>query len=173
MFVSPRMSHYACSLCRYQLHFLANRNAGLAIPPLFWPVNWIEIERHVALLSGPTFHSLYCDNSTTFVFSLNEISQIFGQDGDRKNVSNVLVLFSDGQSHDQSAAESVARKMKAKDVAIFCVAIDKGKTVDQLVGKLQQISSKKEYTFKSHVDALKTIEDSLVQDMCDAISEYT
>ena len=44
-----------------QLHFLANRNAGLAIPPLFWPVNCIKIGEHVALLSGPTVHSLYCD----------------------------------------------------------------------------------------------------------------
>ena len=43
-----------------QLHFLANRNAGLAIPPLFWPVNCIKIGGHVALLSGPTVHSLYC-----------------------------------------------------------------------------------------------------------------
>ena len=43
-----------------QLHFLANRNAGLAIPPLFWPVNCIKIGKHVALLSCPTVHSLYC-----------------------------------------------------------------------------------------------------------------
>ena len=43
-----------------QLHFLANRNAGLAIPPLFWPVNCIKIGGHVALLSGPTVYSLYC-----------------------------------------------------------------------------------------------------------------
>ena len=44
-----------------QLHFLANRNAVLAIPPLFWPVNCIKIGGHVALLSGPTVYSLYCD----------------------------------------------------------------------------------------------------------------
>ena len=44
-----------------QLHFLANRNAGLAIPPLFWPVNCIKIGGHVVLLSGPTVYSLYCD----------------------------------------------------------------------------------------------------------------
>ena len=43
-----------------QLHFLANRNAGLAIPPLFWPVNCIKIGGHVPLLSGPTAHSLCC-----------------------------------------------------------------------------------------------------------------
>ena len=43
-----------------QLHFLANRNAGLAIPPLFWPVNCIKIGGHVVLLSCPTVDSLYC-----------------------------------------------------------------------------------------------------------------
>ena len=43
-----------------QLHFLANSNAGLAIPPLFLPVNCIKIGGHVVLLSGPTVYSLYC-----------------------------------------------------------------------------------------------------------------
>ena len=46
-----------------QLHFLANRNAGLATPPLLWPVNCIKIGGHVALLSGPTVYSLYCGAS--------------------------------------------------------------------------------------------------------------
>ena len=46
------------------LHFLANRNAGLAIPPLFWPVDCIKIGGHVVQLSGPTVYSLYC----AFVF---------------------------------------------------------------------------------------------------------
>ena len=43
-----------------QLHFQADRNAELAIPPLFWPVNCIKIGGHVALLSDPTVYSLYC-----------------------------------------------------------------------------------------------------------------
>ena len=43
-----------------QLHFLANKNAELAIPPLFWPVNCIKIGGRVALLSDPTVYSLYC-----------------------------------------------------------------------------------------------------------------
>ena len=43
-----------------QLHFLANKNAGLAILPLLWPVNCIKIGGHVALLSGPIVHSPYC-----------------------------------------------------------------------------------------------------------------
>ena len=48
-----------------QLHFLANKNAELAIPPLFWPVNCIKIGGHVALLSDPTVYSLYCDSNVT------------------------------------------------------------------------------------------------------------
>ena len=43
-----------------QLHCLANKNAELAIPPLFWPVNCIKIGGHVALLSDPTVYFLYC-----------------------------------------------------------------------------------------------------------------
>ena len=43
-----------------QLPFLANRNAELAVPPLFWPENCIKIGGHVALLSGPNVYSSYC-----------------------------------------------------------------------------------------------------------------
>ena len=41
------------------LLLLANRNAGQAIPPLFWPVNCIKIGEPVALLSDPTVNCLY------------------------------------------------------------------------------------------------------------------
>ena len=43
-----------------QLPFWANRNAELAVPSLFWPVNCAKIGRNVALLSGATVYSLYC-----------------------------------------------------------------------------------------------------------------
>ena len=43
-----------------QLHFLANRNADLTVPPLLWPVNCIKIGGHVEQPSGLTVHSLYC-----------------------------------------------------------------------------------------------------------------
>ena len=44
-----------------QLPFLANTNAELAVPPLFWPDKCIKIGGHVALLSGSTVYTLYCD----------------------------------------------------------------------------------------------------------------
>ena len=50
-----------------QLPFLANRNAELAVPPLFWPVNCIKIGGHVALLSGPTVYTLYCGITKTLI----------------------------------------------------------------------------------------------------------
>ena len=59
-----------------QLHFLANRNAELAIPPLFWPVNCIKIRGHVALLSDPTVYSLYCGNVQKFVIFICNVACI-------------------------------------------------------------------------------------------------
>ena len=53
-----------------QLHFLANKNAELAIPPLFWPVDCIKVGGHVALLSDPTVYSLYCALSTSTTLDL-------------------------------------------------------------------------------------------------------
>ena len=53
-----------------QLHFLANTNAELAIPPLFWPVNCIKIGGHVALLSDPTVYSLYCAYGGQFIIQI-------------------------------------------------------------------------------------------------------
>ena len=56
--VSLRM--FIMQVLASQLPSLANRNAELAVPPLFWPVNCIKIGGHVALLSGATVYSLYC-----------------------------------------------------------------------------------------------------------------
>jgi hypothetical protein len=84
-----------------------------------------------------------------------------------------VVLVSDGKSHDHRKAVRVARKMKRKGVTILCVGIGRGRKVDRLIKQLQEISSKPEYTFKTTMNALDTIENSLVKDMCEPISKYT
>ena len=56
--VSLRM--FIMQVLASQLPFLANRNAELAVPPLFWPDNCIKVGGHVAMLSGPTVYTLYC-----------------------------------------------------------------------------------------------------------------
>ena len=79
-----------------QLHFLANRNAGLAIPPLFWPVNCIKIGGHVVLLSGPTVYSLYCGNTIATAFqvlrSTHDIIAHFGEMVSSFSQSQLLIL---------------------------------------------------------------------------------
>ena len=55
-----------------QMLFLANRNAGQAISPLFWPVNCIKIGGHVALQSDPTVNCLYCVKS--LIVEYNSVS---------------------------------------------------------------------------------------------------
>ena len=69
-----------------QLHFLANRNAGLAIPPLFWPVNCIKIGGHVVLLSGPTVYSLYCVKVKVYANQEKSLSHI------KTLIKNVFLL---------------------------------------------------------------------------------
>ena len=51
--------HYAGS--GQSIAFLANRNAELAVPPLFWPVNGIKIGEHAGLMTDPTVSLLDCD----------------------------------------------------------------------------------------------------------------
>ena len=85
----------------------------------------------------------------------------------------MVVLFTDGESNDFSKAVRVAREMRDKGVAILCVAIGRGQLVDRLVKQLQQISSKDEYIFKSNIDALDAIKDSLVKETCEATGKHT
>ena len=54
--VSLRM--FIMQVLASQLPFLGHRNAELAVPPSFWPVNCIKIGGHVALLSGSTVYCL-------------------------------------------------------------------------------------------------------------------
>ena len=49
--------HYVSS--GQSIAFFADENAELAVPPLFWPVNCINIGGQVALPTSPTFYSLY------------------------------------------------------------------------------------------------------------------
>ena len=86
-----------------------------------------------------------------------------------------MVLFSDGESHDHSKAVRVAQEMRDNGVEILCVGIGNanGQSFTRLMKQLKEISSKPEYTFKTTMNALNTIENSLVKDMCEAISKYT
>ena len=74
------------------MHFLANRNTELAVPPLFWPVNCIKIGGHVELPSYPTVHSLYCDCNDTCSTLCNIQNTAIKFGAKKKNKSLFLYL---------------------------------------------------------------------------------
>ena len=82
--------------------------------------------------------------------------KIFGQTGDRKDVPNVLVLFSDGKSGDHARAVTAAQAMKNKDVEILCVGIGEGNTVQNLMEQLEQLATKPGYLFQTAMGAMNT-----------------
>lgn len=47
------------SLRMFVIQVLANKNAKVAVPLLFWPPNYIKIWGHVSLLIGPTVYLVY------------------------------------------------------------------------------------------------------------------
>ena len=60
-----------------QSRYLANRNAGLAVPPLFWPVNFINIGGHVALIdlnnTGSRIHNKILKSSPPSWYSRSSV----------------------------------------------------------------------------------------------------
>ena len=74
-----------------QLHFLANKNAELAIWPLFWPVNCIKIRGHVALLSDPTVYFLYC--------ALINVERAYANSALKNDMEEIIDIF--GQRHNR------------------------------------------------------------------------
>ena len=85
--VSLRM--FIMQVLASQLPFLANRNAELAVPPLFWPYNCIKIGGHVALLSGPTVYTLYCGYTEIFYAYFANYSNLFCQNNtERASLGN-------------------------------------------------------------------------------------
>ena len=64
MHVALRM--FIMQVLASKLHFLANINAQLAVTPLFWTVNCINIGGPVALLSCPSIYFLFYAKSLSF-----------------------------------------------------------------------------------------------------------
>lgn len=66
-------THYAMFILQAvarQLHFLANRNAELAVPQSFWPKNGIQIGGRIALLRDCCVYLLFCHKGKKLESSL-------------------------------------------------------------------------------------------------------
>ena len=71
------------------LLFLANRNAEKAILSLFLSVNYIKIGEHVALLTGPTVYSIYCDLAPSAIVLSLPVSSLWRHHCPRQQVCHM------------------------------------------------------------------------------------
>ena len=72
-FVSSRMTHVRYAGSGQSIAFSGQyRNAELAVPPLFWPVNCIKIGGHVALLSCRSIYFLFYDKALSCIILKNK-----------------------------------------------------------------------------------------------------
>ncbi|CAB3983251.1 neural cell adhesion molecule 1-like [Paramuricea clavata] len=163
-FVGDVISHF--SVAPFGAHFAAVKYSGS-------PREVFSLTKYTdaAQLHTAVKNMNYKGGSTYTGKALEMVQQnIFGTQDDRKDVPNVVVLFSDGESHDHSKAVRVAQEMRDNGVEILCVGIGNGQTQNRLMKQLKELSSKPGYTFNITMNALNTIENSLVKDMCEAIS---
>ncbi|XP_028415968.1 collagen alpha-1(XII) chain-like [Dendronephthya gigantea] len=94
-------------------------------------------------------------------------SSIFdGFDGDRADVSNVIILVADGGAHDQTQASENAAKLRQRGVHIVTVYIANSKSEEENKDFLRSISSSPSDFYTSSFDELKYIAADLVKVVC-------
>lgn len=86
---------------------------------------------------------------------------------DRPNVPDYLILFTDGQATDRSAAYKNAEKLKKKGVKI--VAIGAGKKKFEFLEQLETIASSPSDVWMADFDNLGEIVDVIVKDIVNEI----
>lgn len=99
-------------------------------------------------------------------------SQIFnGRRGDRENVRDVIVLLTDGQSHDDNAAIREAGLLRDADVSIISIGIGVGEDVDDFYNFLKDLAFGSDYVFKVSFTKLDTILDGVTKAACKNLQE--
>ena len=124
---------------------------------------------HSALLKSPK--SMYsfqdCRHDCIFIFL-----QIFnGRQGDRKNVRDVIVLLTDGNSHDDDAAKKEAGLLRDADISIISIGIGEGEKLEKLYNFLKDLSLGSEFVFKVSFTKLDTILDGVTTAACENLQE--
>ena len=61
--------------------------------------------------------------------------------------------------------------MKTEGVEILCVGVGKGKLSEKLKDQLRQLASEPRFLFETTFDLLRTIEDQLTKETCEAASK--
>ncbi|CAF1061794.1 unnamed protein product, partial [Didymodactylos carnosus] len=97
----------------------------------------IEDIRRLAHISGGTQTDLGLITMKQDIFK--------EKNGDRKRVKNVCVVFTDGESNDRKATVSAASSLKAENVEIYTVGVEKAN-----MEELEAISTSKKHVFFTH-----------------------
>ena len=115
------------------------------------------------------FRSVFCShlNVRALLFS-----QVFnGKRGDRSDVRDVIVLLTDGQSHDDDAAIREAGELRDADVSIISIGVGQGEVDDDLYNFLKALSFGSDYVFKVSFTKLDTILDGVTKAACENLQE--
>ena len=98
--------------------------------------------------------------------------QIFnGRRGDRAGVRDVIVLLTDGESHDNPKAIDEAGKLRDEDVSIIAIGVGKGEVNDDLYDFLKDIAFGSDYVFKVSFTELDTILDGVTRAACENLQD--
>ena len=94
-----------------------------------------------------------------------------GQNGDRTDVRDVIVLLTDGQSHKDRDAIVEAGRLRDEDVSIISIGIGRGEVNDDFYNFLKAISLGSEYAFKVSFTKLDTILDGVTKAACENLQD--
>lgn len=91
--------------------------------------------------------------------------QIFtGKGGDRPDVPNILIVFTDGSAHDIHLAYTQANELKQRGTRIIGIAA--GNDVERFYYQLKRLVSRTEDAHRSKFDQLSGIVDDLLDVVC-------
>ena len=95
------------------------------------------------------------------------LHQVFTVEGDdRPQVEDILIVFTDGWTRDQTVAVKYAEKMKARNVHIIAIAA--GPSRRDFKGQLEEIASTPSDVLMVEFDELQNLISKLVNKVCKA-----
>ena len=83
----------------------------------------------------------------------------------------MIVLLTDGNSHDDDAAIREAGLLRDADVSIISIGIGAGEVQNDLYNFLKDLSFGSEYVFKVSFTKLETILDGVTKAACENLQE--
>ena len=153
--VNPNMTHFGL------LQFSSKQKTRIEFS--------LDYSHREATLLNRIKYLRYQKGTSTFTGNALKIvdEQVFTITGDdRPEVEDILIVFTDGATRDQSVAVRYANKMKARGVRIIGIAA--GPRREEFKGQLEEISSSPDDLFMVEFDQLQSVIHTLVNKVCKA-----